>query len=60
MAEFAATVERVSAEAHPNADGLEVARIRGYTCVALKGQFNTGDVAAHIPEGSIVPGHMLD
>ena len=54
MAEFAATVERVSVEAHPNADKLEVARVRGYTSVVPKGRFRTGNLAAYIPEGSIV------
>lgn len=60
MAKFAVTMQRMVVEPHPNADRLEVARVLGYTCVVPKGEFRTGDVAAYIPEQSIVPDAILE
>lgn len=60
MARFAVTMQRVVVGAHPNADRLDVARVLGYTCVVPKGEFKTGDVAAYIPEQSIVPDGILE
>ena len=59
MAEFEALVYRMAVEPHPNADRLEIARVGGYTCIALKGEFRTGDLAAHIPEQSVVPDDVI-
>lgn len=60
MARFAATVQRITVEPHPNADRLEIAKVLGYVCVVPKGKFRTGDVAAYIPEQSIVPAGILE
>lgn len=40
---------------HPNADRLEIVKIRGWTCCIQKGQFKVGDLAAYIEPDSIVP-----
>ena len=53
-------VVQVTIEDHPNADRLEIAKIEGYNCVVGKDQFETGDRAVYIPEGSIVPDNILE
>lgn len=60
MASFAVTVERISVREHPNADRLELADVLGYTCVVPKDALHTGDLAAYIPEQSIVPSAILE
>ena len=55
MAQFEVRVHRVRIEEHPDADALEIARIGGYRSVVRKEQFQDGDLAAYIPESSIVP-----
>ena len=45
---------------HQNADRLDVAQIAGYRCVIVRDQFQTGDQAVYIPEGSIVPQQLLE
>lgn len=39
---------------HPNADALEIARVFGFTCCVVKGQFRTGELAAYIQPDSLV------
>lgn len=60
MGYFAATVERLAIEPHPDADALEIARVRGFTAVVPKGQYADGDLAVHIPEAAIVPEPVLE
>ena len=60
MASFAVTVEGVTIRKHPNADRLELANVLGYVCVVPKDAFQTGDLAAYIPEQSIVPAAILE
>ena len=60
MASFAVTVESVAVREHPNADRLELADVLGYTCVVPKGVLRTDDLAAYIPEQSIVPAAILE
>jgi RNA ligase (TIGR02306 family) len=56
MAEQTHKVEvvKVSIEAHPNADRLDVARIFGFTCCVLKGSFQDGQLGAYIQPDSVV------
>ncbi len=60
MAQFEVRVHRVRIEEHPDADALEIARIEGYRSVVRKEQFQDGDLAAYIPESSIVPAELLE
>lgn len=59
MSEFIVEVKKVIIEPHPNADKIELAKIDGYVCIVGKGYFKTGDLAAYIPEQSIVPDRIL-
>jgi len=59
MARFAVEMHKLEIMEHPDADRLEVARVLGYRAVVPKGVFKTGDVAAYIPEQSIVPNAIL-
>ena len=60
MARFETRVHRVSVEPHPNADRMEIARVEGYTCCIAKGALRTGDLAAYIPDGGLVPETLLE
>ena len=40
---------------HPNADRLEMAQVKGWTCVVPKGEFCEGDKAVYFPIDSILP-----
>lgn len=44
---------------HPNADRLELVRIRGWKAVAAKGVHTTGDAVVYIPEDAVVPEPVL-
>jgi RNA ligase (TIGR02306 family) len=44
---------------HPNADRLELVRIRGWKAVAAKGIHTAGDAVVYIPEDAIVPEPVL-
>lgn len=55
MRAFSVTVHRLTIEPHPDADLLELACIGGYRSIVPKGAFRTGDLAAYIPEGAVVP-----
>lgn len=60
MADFAANVVRVRIEEHPNADALEIGKVNDVTVIVAKGKYETGDLAAYIPEAAIVPDDVLD
>ena len=60
MVSFECLVYRIAVEPHPDADRLEIARVMGYTSVVGLGQFETGDLAAYIPEQSVVPDDILE
>lgn len=42
-------------EPHPNADRLDVAKIKGWHCVTGKGNFMEGDKAIYFPIDSVLP-----
>ena len=60
MSNFAVITHELTIEPHPDADALECARIGGYYTVVQKGQFQTGDVAAYIPEAAVLPQALID
>lgn len=62
MSAFSVPVVRLEVEPHPDptATQIEIARVGDYTCVVRKGQFVTGDLAAYIPEASLLPQPLLD
>lgn len=60
MAEFEAKVHTISVEPHPDADRIELAVVGGFRSIVVKGAYKTGDLAAYIPSGSIIPDDILD
>ncbi len=40
---------------HPNADRLELAKVRGWHCVVSKGVYKPGDLCVYIPIDSVLP-----
>ena len=54
MSTFAVHVVRVAIEPHDNADALEIARVGDYRSVVRKGQFQSGELVAYIPEQALV------
>lgn len=59
MAEFECKVYRLEIENHPNADRLELAKVGEYRSAVRKGEFESGQLAAYIPEAAILPDWML-
>lgn len=59
MSEFKCEVVQVKIIPHHNADKLEVALVKGYSCVVQKGKYKTGDKAIYIPEQAILPQDIL-
>ena len=60
MSTFRVPVEVVTIEPHPNADALEIANIQGFQAIVKKGQFQSGQLIAYIPEAAIVPDELLE
>lgn len=60
MSTFAVTTVRVTITSHPKADALELARVGDYCSVVRKGQFQSGDLVAYIPEQALVPEPLLE
>ena len=59
MSEFEVKTYPVIIERHPDADLLELARVGDYYSIVLKGQLQTGDICAYIPEASVVPDNLI-
>ncbi len=57
---FEVNIRNLTIEDHPDADALEIAVIGGYNCIVRKDQYRDGDLAAYIPEDSIVPDDVLE
>jgi len=56
MSECVTKVERIKEiSPHPNADRLELAKVRGWHCVVLKGMYQPGDLCVYIPIDSVLP-----
>lgn len=60
MAQFETKVVKITITPHDNADTLEIAQVGGYKSIVLKGLYKTGDLAAYIQEGSIVPDDIIE
>ena len=60
MAEFEATVCRITIEDHPNADALEIARVGDYRSIVQKDTYKTGDLCVYIPEQAVLPSWLIE
>lgn len=60
MADFESRVYEIRVVPHPNADRLDIAKVGDFNCIIRKGAMQTGDLAAYIPEGAIVPDAILE
>lgn len=45
---------------HPNADRLEICRIKGWEVISLKGQFKQGDRCVYIPYDVVLPPELAN
>lgn len=55
MSMFRVEVVRVEVEPHPQADRLDLVKVKGWQCVTRKGEFKTGDLAIYMPVDSVLP-----
>ena len=61
MSTFRVEVTRIDGVLpHPNADRLELVRIRGWKAVAAKGVHAAGETVVYIPEDAVVPHPVLE
>ena len=60
MSAFKAEVIRVKLGPHPNADRLELAKVRGWQCCVVKGQFQEGGLGIHIPVDAVLPDALIE
>ena len=54
------TLERITITEHPNADRLEIAQVGDFMCIVGKGDFVSDEIAAYIPEGSVLPSDVIE
>lgn len=59
MSTLKAEVVRLEVAPHPNADRLDLCKVKGWQCVAQKGQYATGDLAIYIPIDSVLPPELV-
>jgi RNA ligase (TIGR02306 family) len=60
MSRFAVEIKQIRGiEPIANADALEVALVDGWRCVVRKGRHQGGDLAAYLPEASVLPTWLL-
>lgn len=59
MSTLKAEVVKVEVTPHPNADRLDLCKVKGWQCVAQKGQYATGDLAIYIPIDSVLPAGLV-
>ena len=45
---------------HPNADNIEIAVIKGWTCCTKKGQYEKGDTIVYCPPDCILPDELIE
>jgi RNA ligase (TIGR02306 family) len=51
-----ATIQQISSvEIHPNADSLEIAKVKGYQAIVKKGQWKAGDSCIFIAPDAVLP-----
>ena len=46
--------------AHPNAERLELAHVKGWQCVVPKGKYAVGDLVTYVPPDSVFPEALSD
>lgn len=59
MSAFKAEVVKVDIVPHPNADRLDIAKVRGWQCVAQKETYKNGDLAVYLPIDSVLPPELV-
>lgn len=59
MSTLKAEIVRVETAPHPNADRLDLCKVKGWQCVAQKGQYANGDLAIYIPIDSVLPAELV-
>lgn len=59
MSQIKVEVVTVEIVPHPNADKLELCKVKGWQCVVRKGEFKTGDSAIYIPLDSVLPDSLV-
>lgn len=47
--------EILAVSKHPNADNLEIAKVKGWECIVKRGAFKTGDKCIYIPIDAVLP-----
>lgn len=62
MSTFEVKVRRIEVMPHPDPEttALEVGKVDDYMVVNKKGQFQTGDLIAYIPEASVLPKTLIE
>lgn len=60
MSTFKVEVVAATIQEHPNADALELCRVGGYLSIVRKGQYQTGDLVAYIPEQAVLPEGLIE
>lgn len=59
MAEIKAEICKIEQVfVHDNADSLEIAQVKGWTCIIGKGSFKAGDLCLYIPVDACIPPAM--
>ena len=60
-APFEVNVEMIEdIQPHPNADRVEFAIIKGWTCIVPKGEYIAGDIVIFIPPESVLPPKFIE
>lgn len=60
MSTFTVQIVPVAIEPHDNADALEIARVGDYRSVVRKGEFESGQLVAYIPEQALLSAPLLE
>lgn len=60
MSTFRVDVVRVEIMTHPNADSLDIAKIGDFQVCVRRGSYQTGDLAAYIPEAGVLPAPLIE
>ena len=50
----------IKIEKHPNADKLDIATVKGWSCIVGKDNYKVGDLVIYCPPDSIIPDNIID
>ena len=50
----------IKIEKHPNADKLDIATVKGWSCIVGKDNYKVGDLVIYCPPDSIIPDSIID